>query len=76
MKDSDNVRVSAVLPGMVDRPTLGKTGDGTNPAEWLALALSGGGILLKPEHIAAVLEVVRDDTKAGENVNVPAPPGG
>jgi 3-oxoacyl-[acyl-carrier protein] reductase len=69
------VRVNAVLPGIVDTPILAKTGDGANPAAWLAPILAGG-IPLKPEHVAAaVLGLVADDSKAGEALVVLDPPG-
>ena len=66
LKDSDNVRVNAVLPGMVDTPIIAKTGDGKTPAKWLEPAIAAT-TMLKPEDIAeAVLAFIKDDSKAGE----------
>lgn len=66
LRQSHNIRVNAVLPGMVDTPIIAKTGDGTTPAAWLAPALAAM-TLLAPEAIAAaVLDLIRDDTLAGE----------
>jgi 3-oxoacyl-[acyl-carrier protein] reductase len=66
LKETDHVRVNAVLPGMVETPIIAKTGDGKTPAKWLEPALRGAK-LLSPEEIAAVvLEFVKDDSLAGE----------
>ena len=65
LAESENIRVNAVLPGMVDTPIIGKTGDGVNPAEWLRPAIEAT-TMLQPEQIAdKVLELIRDDSKAG-----------
>lgn len=66
LRDRENIRVNAVLPGMVDTPIIGKTGDGTRPAQWLSNVLQIAP-MIKPEEVAeAVLELVRDDRVAGE----------
>ncbi len=65
LAESENIRVNAVLPGMVDTPIIGKTGDGVTPAAWLQPAIAAT-TMLQPEEIAArVLELIRDDSKAG-----------
>ena len=66
LKDTENVRVNAVLPGMVETPIIAKTGDGTTPAKWLEPALQGAKLLAPEEIAAVVLEFVRDDSLAGE----------
>ena len=68
LAQSDNIRVNAVSPGMVQTAFQRKTGDGTRPASWLAAAVERNkDTILKPEQIAeVVLEFIRDDSKAGE----------
>ena len=66
LAETENIRVNAVLPGMVDTPIIGKTGDGVNPAEWLRPAIAGT-TMLQPEQIAdKVIEFIRDDSKIGQ----------
>ena len=61
-----NIRVNAVLPGMVDTPIIAKTGDGVQPAAWLAPAIAAT-TPLQPEVIAdAVLNFITDESKVGE----------
>lgn len=62
----DGIRVNAVLPGLVDTPIINKTGDGTQPAEWLRSALAMAEALSPDDIAAVVLELVRDDDLAGE----------
>ncbi len=65
LAETENIRVNAVLPGMVDTPIIGKTGDGVTPAAWLQPAIAAT-TMLQPEDIAdKVLEFIRDDSKAG-----------
>jgi 3-oxoacyl-[acyl-carrier protein] reductase len=64
------IRVNAVLPGIVDTPMLAKTGDGDQPAEWLAPVLPML-VLLEPATIAAaVVALVEDDTKVAQTVPI------
>lgn len=71
---SDNIRVNAVLPGMVDTSMILKTGDGAKPADWLAPIVQAG-IPLQPEHIAhAVRSLIEDESKSGETLVVLEPP--
>ena len=67
------VRVNAVCPGMTDTAILNKTGDGIEPALWLRPYLSSPE-LIPPARIAeAIIELLRDDSKAGEYVVVDNP---
>ncbi len=68
LKETENVRVNAVLPGMTRTAIQAKTGDGTRPAAWLIPAMQRiGDRILPPETIAAaVLDLIHDDSAAGE----------
>jgi NAD(P)-dependent dehydrogenase (short-subunit alcohol dehydrogenase family) len=69
LKEACNVRVNAVLPGLVDTPILKTTGDGEF-ADWMAPILASN-TALRPEDIAAaVLAIIEDDSLAGEQVVV------
>lgn len=61
-----NVRVNAVLPGLVDTPLLAKSGDGTTEATWASFARQILPVLSADDVAAAVLDLVRDDTLAGQ----------
>jgi len=76
LRESDNIRVNTVLPGMVDTPIIAKTGDGKAPAKWLEPAIAVAK-MLKPEEIAsAVVELIKDETAAGQaRVVANQPPG-
>ena len=66
LAESENIRVNAVLPGMVDTPIIAKTGDGVTPAEWLRPAIAAS-TFLQPEEIAdVVLDLIRDDSRVGQ----------
>ncbi len=67
LADTEKVRVNAVLPGMVDTAIIAKTGDGQKPAAWLAPAIAATKMLQPEDIAAAVLDYVRDETKAGDH---------
>ncbi len=65
LKDSLNVRVAGVLPGLTDTPILHKTGAGGRSADWMGPILSGYA-KCRPEDIAeAVIRLIEDDSLAG-----------
>lgn len=66
LAEREGIRVNAVLPGLVDTPIINKTGDGTQPAEWLKSSLAIAEALSPDDIAAVVLELVRDDALAGE----------
>lgn len=68
LKESENVRVNAILPGFVATAFQRKTGDGKVPADWLLPAMEKiGDNILQPEDIAkVVIEMIRDDSLAGD----------
>lgn len=60
------VRVNAILPGVTDTAILLKSGDGKEAADWLKPMLEVVNKLSTEEIAAAILELVRDDERAGE----------
>jgi len=69
LAETHGVRVNCVCPGVVDTPMLRDTNDG-QIAPWLE-AIMNTMTILRPEDIAAaVLELIRDDSKIGEVVSV------
>jgi NAD(P)-dependent dehydrogenase (short-subunit alcohol dehydrogenase family) len=69
LKEACNVRVNAVLPGLVDTPILKTTGDGEF-ADWMAPILASNTALMPEDIAAAVVGIVEDDSLAGEQVVV------
>jgi len=72
---SHNVRVNAILPGMTQTQFIGRTGDGTKPAEWLGPALAQTTMLSVDQIAEGVLTLIQDDDRAGECLIVDNPPG-
>lgn len=63
------VRVDSVCPGVTETAILDKTGGGMRP-DWLAPILEQIEILTPQDIAAAVLDIVKDDSKTGEHVIV------
>jgi 3-oxoacyl-[acyl-carrier protein] reductase len=70
LKDSDNIRVNCVCPGITDTPILNKTGDGTKPADWLAPFLSYVKLISAEDIANVVIDFIEDDSKNDEIVTV------
>jgi 3-oxoacyl-[acyl-carrier protein] reductase len=74
LRESHGVRVNCVCPGVVETPMLYTTsGDGTI-ASWLSPIYDAVEPLAPDEIAAAVLALVRDDSQAGQIVDVPNRP--
>lgn len=69
LAESHGVRVNCVCPGLVETPMLHESGDG-EVAAWLRPMYESVKLLAPEDVAAAVLDLVRDDTKAGEVVSV------
>jgi 3-oxoacyl-[acyl-carrier protein] reductase len=63
---AEGIRVNCVLPGITATPILNKTGDGEQPAAWLRQMMAGQRVITPEEIAAVVLELVRDDSAAGQ----------
>jgi NAD(P)-dependent dehydrogenase (short-subunit alcohol dehydrogenase family) len=65
LKESWNVRVAGVLPGLTNTPILKKTGADGDYAPWMAPILANNA-MCRPEDIAdAVIDLVEDDGLPG-----------
>lgn len=69
LKDRDNIRVNAVLPGVTETPILEKLGGGERP-EWLGPIMTGIKVHQPSDIAAAVVRIVSDDDMAGEYVTL------
>jgi NAD(P)-dependent dehydrogenase (short-subunit alcohol dehydrogenase family) len=66
LKDSHNIRVNAVLPGLVDTPLLAKSGSGSTEAEWARLARDVFSLLSPDEVAAEMIAMALDERLAGQ----------
>ena len=74
LRESQRVRINCVCPGIVETPMLYKTTADGSLADWIA-PIYAALEPLAPEEIAeAVLALVRDESRAGEVVDVPNRP--
>jgi NAD(P)-dependent dehydrogenase (short-subunit alcohol dehydrogenase family) len=66
MEGTHKIRVTAVLPGLVDTPLLQKSGDGSRPAAWVELAR---GIIAfeQPDDVARVVVDLARSGTGGEH---------
>lgn len=64
----DNIRVNAICPSYTDTPLVRKNGEDDARIEEIGKLVGG---ILKPEFVAAgIVEMIEDDTKAGEIMRV------
>jgi NAD(P)-dependent dehydrogenase (short-subunit alcohol dehydrogenase family) len=69
LKERDNIRVNAVLPGVTETPILEKLGGGERP-EWLGPIMTGIKVHQPADIAAAVVRIVEDGAMAGEYVTL------
>jgi 3-oxoacyl-[acyl-carrier protein] reductase len=74
LRESHGVRVNCVCPGIVETPMLYKTTHAGRIADWLQPVYAAVEPLAPEEIAAAVLELFRDERRAGESVDVPNRP--
>jgi NAD(P)-dependent dehydrogenase (short-subunit alcohol dehydrogenase family) len=65
LKDSWNVRVCGVLPGLTNTPILKKTGADNDYAPWMAPILAGNAMCMPDDIADAVIDLVEDDSLPG-----------
>jgi NAD(P)-dependent dehydrogenase (short-subunit alcohol dehydrogenase family) len=65
LEASHGVRVTAVLPGLIETPLLQKSGDGTRPAAWVDMAKAFMGVQ-QPSEVAQVVVDLAKNGAGGE----------
>lgn len=69
LKDSDNIRVNAICPAIVETRLTHMTGDG-RVADWMLKAMEAVKVLTPDVPASVALDLIRDDTRSGEAVVV------
>lgn len=65
LKDSHQVRVAGVLPGLTNTPILKKTGADGDYAPWMAPILAGNAMCAPQDIAEAVTDLIEDDDLPG-----------
>lgn len=65
LKETWNVRVCGVLPGLTKTPILKKTGADGDYAPWMAPILANNAMCMPEDIAAAVIDMVEDDSLPG-----------
>jgi NAD(P)-dependent dehydrogenase (short-subunit alcohol dehydrogenase family) len=65
LEATHKIRVTAVLPGLIETPLLAKSGDGTRPAAWVGMATAIMG-LQQPSEVADVVVDLAREGAGGE----------
>jgi NAD(P)-dependent dehydrogenase (short-subunit alcohol dehydrogenase family) len=60
LEATHNIRVTAVLPGLVETPLLDKSGDGARPAAWVDMAKAIMGVEQPHEVARVVIDLARE----------------
>ncbi len=73
LQASHNIRVNTIMPGVTDTAILNKSGDGSEPAEWLAPILGMINMLTVEDIAKGAIDVIEDDSRVGEALSIENP---